>query len=59
MIKKYVFTIKQPKEKGIKQELPLVFIDIFYFLNNSSNNLIKNLGEYDFYLLSEEFGANL
>ena len=37
------FTIKQSKEKGIKPEFSLVFIDSFNFLNNSSYNLVKNL----------------
>ena len=52
------FTTQQPKEKGFKPELPLVFIDSVHFLNNSLDNLIKNLGESDFYHLSQEFNTN-
>ena len=42
------FTIPQPKEKGNKPGLPLVFIDSVHFLNNSSENLVKKLGENEF-----------
>ena len=34
------FTIQQPKKKGIKSGLPLVFIDSIHFLNNSLHNLV-------------------
>ena len=58
-IDKYTsFTIKQPK-KDIKPGLPLLFIDSIYFLNNSLDNLVKNLCENDFDHLSQEFNANL
>ena len=53
------FTIQQPKKKGIKPELPLVFVDSVHFLNNSLNNLVENLGEDDFYHLSQEFNADV
>ena len=46
--KKLNFTIPQPKEKGNKPGLPLVFIDSVHFLNNSSENLVKKLGENEF-----------
>ena len=42
-----IFTIQQPKKKGIKPGLPLVFIDSVHFLNKSSDHLVKNLGEND------------
>ena len=35
------FTIKEPKKKGIKPGLPLVFIDRVHLLNNSLDNLVK------------------
>ena len=47
------FTIKQSKKEGIKSGLLLVFINNVYFLDN----LVKNLGENDFYHLSQEFNA--
>ena len=60
MIEKYIrFTIKQPKKKSIKPGLPLTIIDSVYFLNNSSDNLVKNLGEHDFFYPSQEFNANV
>ena len=46
------FTTQQLKKKDIKQRLPLVFIDSIYYWNNSVDNLVKNLGENDFYHLS-------
>ena len=36
-------TIEQPKKNRIKPELSLVFVDSFHFLNNSLDNLLKNL----------------
>ena len=42
------FTIQQPREKDIKPGFSLVFIDSVYFLNNSLDSLVKNLGENDF-----------
>ena len=49
-IKKYMsFTIEQPKKKSIKPGDPLVFVDSVHFLNNSLDNLVKNLRENDFY----------
>ena len=52
------FTIQQSKKKGIKQRLSFAFFDSVHFLNNSLDNLDKNLGENDFYCLSQEFNAN-
>ena len=46
------FTIKPPERKGIKLGLSLAFIDGVHFLNNSLNNLVKNLRENYFYHLS-------
>ena len=34
------FTIQQPKKKGIKSRLPLVFIVSIHFLNNSLDNFV-------------------
>ena len=48
------FTIQQPKEKGNKPGLQLVFTVSIHFLNNSLDNLVKNFGEKDFYHLSQE-----
>ena len=60
MVEKYTsFTIKQLKIKGIKPGLPLVFIDSVNFLNNSLDNLVKNLVENDFYHLSQECNAHV
>ena len=42
------FTIKQPKKKGIKLELALLFTDSLNFLNNSLDNLVRNLGKKDY-----------
>ena len=53
------FTIKQPKKKRIKSRLQLLFTYSVYLLNNSSDNLVKNLGQNDFYHLSQEFHANV
>ena len=36
------FTIQQPKKKGIKLRLLLVFIDKVHSLNNSRDSLVKN-----------------
>ena len=59
-IEKYIsFTIQQPKEKGNKPGLLLVYIDSIYFLDNAIDNLVKNLVENDFYHLSQEFSANV
>ena len=53
IIEKYLsFTIQQPKKKGIKPGLPLVFIDSIHFLN-PLDNLVKKLTENDFYHLSQ------
>ena len=48
------FTIKQSKKKGIKPGITLVFIDCIDFSNNALENLVKNLGENDFYHLSQD-----
>ena len=53
------FTIKQPKKKDVQPGLLLVFIDRVLFLNNSLDNLVKNLKENDFYHLSQELNANV
>ena len=59
-IEKYMsFTIQQPKEKGNKPVLQLVFTVSIHFLNNSLDNLVKNFGEKGFYHLSQEFNANV
>ena len=58
-IEKYAsFTFKEPGEKGIEPGLLLVFIDSILFKNNSLNDLDKNLGENEFYHLSQDFNAN-
>ena len=53
------FTVQQLKWKDIKSGLPLVFIDSAHSLNNSLDNLIKNLGKNDFYYLNQECKANI
>ena len=53
------FTIQQPKEKGNKPGLSLVFIDSVRFLNNSLDSLVKSLEQNEFYHLSQEFNANV
>ena len=59
-IEKYTsFTIQQPKRECIVPGLPLVFVDSVHFLNNSLDNLVKNLGENDFYHLSPESNATV
>ena len=59
-IEKYMsFTIQQPKEKGNKPGLSLVFIDSLRFLNNSWDSLVKSLEQNDFCHLSQEFNANV
>ena len=53
-------TIKQPKKKRIKSGLPFVFIDSNQFLNNSSDTLVQDFGENDFYiLLSQKLNVNV
>ena len=47
------FTTTQPKKKDIKPGLPLVLMNSVHFLNNLLDNLVKNLGENDFYHLSQ------
>ena len=59
-IEKYMsFTIHQPKRKVSKPGLSLVYIDRVHFLNNSSDNLVKRLGENDFYHPSQEFNTKI
>ena len=54
------FTLEECKNrKVIDPGLPLVFIDSVHFLNNSYDSLVKNLDEKDFYLLSQEFDADV
>ena len=50
------FTIQQPKWKSTERRL--LFIADIHFSKNSLLNLVKNLGENDFYRLSKEFIAN-
>ena len=58
-MEKYMsFTIQQPKKKAITSGLPLVFINSVQFLNNSLDNLVKNLAENGFYDLSQDFNVN-
>ena len=45
------FTITQPKKKDIKPRLLLVFTDSVHFLDN----LVRYLGENNFYYLSQKF----
>ena len=52
-------TAELPKEKSINLPLPLVSIDSVRFLSHSVEILVKNLGENDFYHLSQEFNANV
>ena len=60
IIVKYMsFTIKQPKKKDIKLELSLLLTDSLHFLNNSLDNLVRNLGNKDFYHLSQEFNGDV
>ena len=54
-----ISTIQQPQKKVIKSGLPLVFINTVNFLNNSSDNLVKNLAKNNFYHLNQEFNANV
>ena len=57
-IEKYTsYTVQQPRNESIKLGLPLSLIDPS-FLNNSIDNFPKNLGENDFYHMSQEFNAN-
>ena len=51
------FTLQQPKKKDTKPGFPLVFIYSIPFLNNSQDNLVKNLVEIDFYHLIQEVNA--
>lgn len=53
------FTAELPKEKSINLPLPLLFIDSLRFLSHSLQILVKNLGENNFYHLSQEFHANV
>ena len=53
------FTIQKLKEIGNKQGLPSVFIDSVYFLNNSLDNLVKNIENNPFHHLRQEFNANV
>ena len=59
-IEKYIsFTTQQSKEKSEKPRLPLAFIGNVHFLNNSSDNLVKNLRKIDFFHQSQEFNSNV
>ena len=51
--------MKQIKKNFINSDLPVVFIDSLHFVSDLLDNLVKNLGENDFYHLSQEFGANV
>ena len=50
LIKK-IWCIQQFKKRGIKSEPSLVFINSVHYFNNSSDNLVKLLGENEFYHL--------
>lgn len=53
-------TIKQPKKERIKSGPPFVSIDSNQFLNNSSDTLVQDFGENDFYiLLSQKLNVNV
>ena len=47
------------KIKDKKPGLPLVFVDSVQILNNSLDNLVKNLVKNYFYHLSQEFNSNV
>ena len=51
------FTLQQTKKKDTKPGFPLVFIYSIPFLNNSQDNLVKNLVEIEFYHLIQEVNA--
>ena len=51
------FTLQQPKRKDTKPGSLLVFIYSIPFLNNSQDNLVKNVVEIDFYHLIQEVNA--
>ena len=51
------FAIQHSKKKGVKPSLPLVLINSVPFLSNILDNLVKTLGENDFYHLSQKFNA--
>ena len=53
------FTMRQLEKKDIKPGLSLVFMNSAYFLNNSLENLVKNLGKNELYHLSQNFNANV
>ena len=47
------------KIKDKKPGLPLLFVDSIQILNNSLDNLVKNLVKNDFYHLSQEFNSSV
>ena len=47
------------KIKDKKSGLPLLFVDSIQILNNSLDNLVKNLVKNDFYHLSQEFNSSV
>ena len=51
-------TIEQSENNVINPEIPLVFINIVHFSNNSPDNLVNNLGENNFYHLSQFLSSN-
>ena len=53
------FTINQPKKKGIKLGLSLVFIDSIDLKIDFLNTLVKSLEENDFFLSNQEYNFNL
>ena len=61
MIPKAIYELYQNtiKKNRLKPGLPLVFMESLHVLNNSLDNLNKNLEENDFYNLSQEFDANV
>ena len=47
------------KYMSFKTKNKLSFIDSFQFLSSSLDSLVKNLGQYDFKYLSEDFDNNV
>ena len=47
------------KYMSISLDIKLVFVDSFQYLSSSLDSLVKNLGEIDFKLLSQEFDCEV
>ena len=52
-------TINQTKKRGIQSGLPIVSTDSVFFINNSLDSLVKNLGKNYFHHLRQEFNPNV